>query len=116
MVSQIQTPLVNFVLKTLRGKWVYPNIVFMFIPLFSVFFIISSYRFEKHQKEMHANKGDDDEEASNLIPAVDDKRSRDGSSSFADNYYDEDDDDNRSDTENDDIATIVSSPEADKND
>ena len=71
MSSQIQNPLVDFTLNKLHGNWFYPNLVLMFTPLFSIGYIILTY---KHHKKMvtksEAQKeanNEDNEEAVNLI-------------------------------------------------
>ena len=96
LMSQMQTPIVKFVFTTLHGKWVYPNVVLMFIPLFGTFFVIASYRFEK-QKKMAAAE----EETSNLILAMDEPA--EGSSSGTEDENDEDE-----------ISSVISSSKLDK--
>ena len=98
-MTQTQTPIVNFVLKKLNENWVYPNIIFMLTPLLGIFYVITSYRFEKQKKITTA-----EEESSNLILAVDEPSRR----SLSEFYGDAD----MGENEDDDIVAIVSSPES----
>ena len=98
-MTQTQTPIVNFVLKKLNENWIYPNLIFMFTPLLGIFYVVSSYRFEKQKKQATA-----EEESSNLILAVDEPSRR----SLSEYYGDAD----MGADEDDDIVAIVTSPES----
>lgn len=66
----MQNTLVDFTLNKLRGNWFYPNLVLIFTPLFSIGYIVLTYR--HHKKSAGKTKGQEeanDEEAVNLISA-----------------------------------------------
>ena len=98
MVTQTQTPIVNFVLKKLDENWLYPNLLFMFTPLLGIFYVVITYRFEKQKKLENA-----EEESRNLIYSGDELSRK----NFAEYYGDPD----MEESGDDDIVAIISSPE-----
>lgn len=69
----MQNPLVDFTLNKLRGNWFYPNLVLIFTPLFSIGYIVLTYRHHKKtaakSKGQEEGNGEENEEAVNLISA-----------------------------------------------